>query len=659
MAHNKGLCFCQVGDGRRMKEERFKSGAALPRMFFWGVGVLFLGVVFALVTTRHVRQFGDALVDGEVRARHYLGATDSDRARLAGLETTRSLYRQAVRRLAWEVAAGTLVFLFLALGSFLCVMRTCRACPMGAPEPQACGADRRGAGGKTVDFVGGEGGPDERNAVLEELITIFSNSMVGIMLLKGGRYVSKANDRMARIFGYDSPEEMEGLSMRAFHLSEERFHHYGATHYNALVHGERTQIDYQLRRRDGSPVWCTVSGKAVDDHVPPDLNRGVLWVVDDITERKMAERALRESEERFREMAELLPCIVCEVDLSLGITYVNSLALKVFSISPEDFQKPGVVLEAFHPEDRPQVVRRLEMARGGGEVGPAEYRMIRGSGEEMRVLFHSAPIIKNRAVVGLRASLTDVTEYRAMQETLLTQGKLDVIASLIGGIAHDFNNMMAVMMGRVDLAMLSLDEGHPSRDHLATVEETLQRARDLVARLITLSTRGEGVNPSIPLADVLCRCVAHLGGEADGVHLDLASPLPPISVDGPQMGQAMESVLSNALESCDGKGEVWVTCAVFDKGHKRHPALMGAACVEVAVRDRGRGIAEEHLSRIFDPYYTTKERSARKGMGFGLAVTQAVVTRHGGSLAVESRPGEGTTVYICLPLMGPGRGSEA
>lgn len=623
-----------------------------------------------------------------------LGSAVPEDALFAGLETARADYGRATRRMGWEIVMGAVIFTSLALGLFYFVLRERLVRPLRMLERQAQRVSRGNLDGKTVVLSGkdemarlafsfnsmvdslkegrafqeqttehleamvrsrtreAEGKARELHTAVTELTTIFSNSMVGIMLLKGGRTLWKANDRMAEILGYGTPGEMEGLSMRELHLSEDAFRRYGAHHYDALVHGGRTQIDYRLKRRDGSAVWCSLSGKAVDTQVPPDLNKGVLWVVDDITERKASEQAIRESEERFREMAELLPCIVCEVDLALRVTYVNSLALKAFQIQPEDFETPGIALDPFHPDDRPRVMGRVEITLAGGDVEPAEYRMISRAGEERRVLLHSAPIVKNSAVVGIRASLADVTEYRSMQEALLKQGKLDLIGSFIGGIAHDFNNLLAVMVGRVELASLCLDEESPAMKHLATMDEAVQRARDLVEQMITLSARGERVDATVSIQEVLRRCVKQAGGQGAGVHLDLAPETPLVAVDGAQMGQAIDAVLENALEACGGKGTVWVSCACSDKGPRRLPAPGGTSCVDVTIRDSGCGIAEEHLPHIFDPYYTTKERSSRKGMGFGLAVTHAVVTRHRGTLTVDSRLGEGTTVSICLPVEG-------
>ncbi|MGE4291110.1 MAG: diguanylate cyclase [Desulfovibrio sp.] len=126
-----------------------------------------------------------------------------------------------------------------------------------------------------------------------ELEIIFACSKVGLMLLRGGRYLAKANQTLADILGYDSPEKMTGRSMRELHLSEENFLSFGEKYYTALAHQAQQHIEYRLRRKDGSPVWCMLSGQAVDRATPADLDKGVLWVVDDITRIKTQEQELR------------------------------------------------------------------------------------------------------------------------------------------------------------------------------------------------------------------------------------------------------------------------------------------------------------------------------------------------------------------------------
>lgn len=126
----------------------------------------------------------------------------------------------------------------------------------------------------------------------DELETIFTTSRVGIMLLRGGRVLYKCNQRLAEIYGYDSPEEMKQISMEELHLNTEQFHTFGELYYQTLRKGPQSQVEFEFKRKDGEKIWCLVSGMALDTTTPPDLDKGVTWVVDDITERKKEEREL-------------------------------------------------------------------------------------------------------------------------------------------------------------------------------------------------------------------------------------------------------------------------------------------------------------------------------------------------------------------------------
>jgi len=129
-------------------------------------------------------------------------------------------------------------------------------------------------------------------ASLEEMEIIFANTRVGLVYLHGGRLTKRVNQKTAALLGYDSPDEMKGLDVRDVHLSQKNFEEFGERYFAKLADGEQLQIEYQLRRKDGTPIWCTLSGKAVDRNKPADVNKGVLWVIDDITERKKKELEL-------------------------------------------------------------------------------------------------------------------------------------------------------------------------------------------------------------------------------------------------------------------------------------------------------------------------------------------------------------------------------
>ncbi len=146
----------------------------------------------------------------------------------------------------------------------------------------------------------------ELKAAAFEFESLFNSSQVGMMVLRGGRYLAKGNQRLADILGYAAPEEMQGLSMRALHLNEARFNEFGQKYYFRLTEGEVLQVEYKLKRKDGAPIWCSLSGKALDVNRPINLEKGVLWIIDDITTRKRSELALRETlHELERSNAEL------------------------------------------------------------------------------------------------------------------------------------------------------------------------------------------------------------------------------------------------------------------------------------------------------------------------------------------------------------------
>ena len=155
---------------------------------------------------------------------------------------------------------------------------------------------------------------------LGELEALFDNTQVGIMMLKGGRIFYKGNQRLADILGYESPKEMQGLSMQALHLNEKRFESFGRRYYAKLSNKKMLQIEYELKHKEGTPVWCTLSGKALDPAVPADLTKGVIWVVDDISKKKQGElerekllSELQKALQDVKQLSGLLPiCSHCK-----------------------------------------------------------------------------------------------------------------------------------------------------------------------------------------------------------------------------------------------------------------------------------------------------------------------------------------------------------
>jgi len=251
----------------------------------------------------------------------------------------------------------------------------------------------------------------------------------------------------------------------------------------------------------------------------------------------------------------------------------------------------------------------------------------------------------------------DLTDQRRTEEERLKIQKLESIGVLSGGIAHDFNNLLSVIMGNLDLAQAIGQVQDPGKSFLLEAKQACNRAKELTRRLITFSKGGAAVKLAGALDTLIGDCVRRAKeGFVGQIHLDLAEDLWPVSFDAVQMGQAIDNLLANAIEAVAEDGQIIVRAAncMHDSNwaaaDKSWPAL-SRKCVDLAILDTGKGIPAIYHSKIFDPYFSTKNRGTQKGMGLGLATTYAIIHRHHGEIRIWSEPDKGTAVHVYLPAL--------
>lgn len=236
-----------------------------------------------------------------------------------------------------------------------------------------------------------------------------------------------------------------------------------------------------------------------------------------------------------------------------------------------------------------------------------------------------------------------LAERREIEDELGRARRLESLGMLAGGIAHDFNNLMMIIMG--NLALIRIDPAIDSegRTRVANAESALRRARDLTTRLMTFSRGGAPVKSAAGIAEVVHESAAFvLSGTSVRAEIDLPQNLWPVEIDAGQMNQVITNLLLNSIEAMPDGGQV----SVFARNlPDAPPTLAKGRYIELILSDSGHGIPAESLDRIFDPYFSTKER----GSGLGLATSYSIVNRHGGKLTVESTVGRGTTFRIFLP----------
>jgi signal transduction histidine kinase len=306
----------------------------------------------------------------------------------------------------------------------------------------------------------------------------------------------------------------------------------------------------------------------------------------------------------------------------------------------------GAVRRGVHPDDLPAWEAQRLAVRGGERTGPYEFHYRRPSGVQTVLRWESELFCDEAGVPALQINtLCDVTAARAaerremeLQRQLQHSQKLEALGTLAGGIAHDLNNTLVPVLALSRMAHASLPASSPARDDLETVVEAALRAQDLVQRILAFSRKGELRRQAVDLS-ALVRNTLRMAraGVAPHIAIDCKlEPVPPLQGDPGQLQQVIVNLLTNAAQAIgDATGKIAIAVS------------SGDGQVEMRIADDGCGMDEATLARIFEPFFTTKR--VGEGTGLGLSVVHGIVASHGGSIAVKSRPGEGSEFTIRLP----------
>ncbi len=251
-------------------------------------------------------------------------------------------------------------------------------------------------------------------------------------------------------------------------------------------------------------------------------------------------------------------------------------------------------------------------------------------------------------IIKLVHVIRDITEQKRMEAEILRAQKLESVGILAGGIAHDFNNLLQVIMGNISLAKMLTNPKDEIVRLLQASEKASEQAKELSYRLLTFSKGGAPVRGIISIADLLDESVS-LTLSGSNVSCDLSFPesLDAVEVDEGQMKQVFNNLLINAKEAMPEGGAIEISASNVRLTGTDNLPLKEGRYVKISVADHGTGISDENLPKIFDPYFSTKDRGSQKGMGLGLAICHSIITRHEGHIAVESAVGVGYG-FSCL-----------
>ncbi|MBI5074803.1 MAG: GAF domain-containing protein [Nitrospirae bacterium] len=435
--------------------------------------------------------------------------------------------------------------------------------------------------------------------------------------------------------------------------------------------------------------------KHFDISVAPLEKNGFATIFTDITERKRDEEKIRMNEARLAILWELSQYRaenmqnLLDYALEKAIQLTGSAIGYIYHYSE---QKKEFILNSWSKEvmkecliTQPETIYQLEKTGIWGEAvrqgrpiilndfqAPHPLKKGYPEGHSHLSNFMTVPLYSGKriiAVVGLANKKTDYDEGDVLQTTLLMDSvwkiidrqqaedeieqletqtqKLESLGLLAGGIAHDFNNLLTAIMGNISLAMMHMPAAGRAKDMLHEAEKASERARDLTLQLLTFAKGGAPIKETSSIAGIIKDSAGFaLRGSNIAFDLVVSEGLWHVDVDAGQMSQVFHNLVINASHAMPDGGTISVYCENLDLQNACDvPVLTPGRYVKISVKDQGIGISGEYLTRIFDPYFTTKQ----KGSGLGLATVYSIVRKHDGHITVESELGTGSTFHIYLP----------
>ncbi len=408
-------------------------------------------------------------------------------------------------------------------------------------------------------------------------------------------------------------------------------------------------IEYRFVRRDGSSRIIHAQAELLPDAAgEPVILSGT---AQDITDRKRTEEKIRQSEQFIRSILDTVDEGFIVIDRDYHIITANKAYCGQTGL-PCDEVIGKHCFEISHGSSRPCYEEGEECAVrqtfATGEVQTALHKHRDHDGHLLYVETKGFPIKDGSGgVTSVIETINNITEKHLLEEERLKMQKLESIGTLAGGIAHDFNNLLQGVFGYIAMAKLSIDRKGHALEMLEQAERAVHQSVSLTSQLLTFSKGGKPVKRQVSLAPIVENATKFaLSGSRSDYRLSIPSDLWDVDADSGQVSQVIQNIVLNADQAMPSGGVVRITARNLRASDENfHPALAPRDCVVIEVRDTGVGIPAQNLEKIFDPYFTTKE----KGSGLGLATSYSIIKNHDGRIDVSSTVGEGSTFAIYLP----------
>jgi PAS domain S-box-containing protein len=469
---------------------------------------------------------------------------------------------------------------------------------------------------------------------------LVDNALVGVYKTNLKGKILYVNEALAKMLEFESQQEMmaDPVLLRYDNPDDRQ-----AFIAELKRSGRVSNFECKLRTKTGKIRHCLLA--AVLDK---DILSGMIM---DVTERKQADEALRESEESYRLLAETAGELILVTALDGRITYVNKPGLEMSGFSEDEVIGMNIA-NMLPPNELNHFKDRIAKSIAGDEglfFYETEIRIKDGS--MMQVEVNSSLLMKNGKPSGILHTARDTTERNRLKTQLQQAQKMEAVGTLAGGIAHDFNNVLMGIQGHASLILLQEEASYSHADHLRGIEDLVQKGAELTKQLLGFARGGKyEVKPTNlnQLAERSSEMFGRTKKEIE-IHTKFEKEVWPVEVDQGQIEQVLLNLYVNAWQAMPRGGDLYIETsnAVLDENYTKSFVVKPGKYVRVAVTDTGVGMDGKTQQRIFDPFFTTKEMG--RGTGLGLASAYGIIKNHGGIINVYSEEGHGTTFTIYIP----------
>lgn len=471
----------------------------------------------------------------------------------------------------------------------------------------------------------------EREARFTDL---FETLHEGVYFSTPDGYLLDANQALVQMLGFQNKAEMQAARISDVYVDpEDRQRSLSELNQRGFVKDR----EIRLRRHDGTEIVCLDSSRAIYDNEGHVIRyQGTLV---DITERRRVETQLSEQQEFNRRLIECFPDAILVVDRDLRYTFVSPRIHEVQGCEPDDIM--GKTVSSDSEASEPARLYRNVLA-GTDTVGQVEFDVQHRNGGWRTLRATASPLVgANGEIVGVVASVRDVTLAKQIEQQLLQAERLAAMGQMIDGFAHELNNPLTAIMGAIELIEASPADG--AQKHLRLLKEQARRAVEIVQNLLFFSRPPARGTTRLNLNDLIQRTLLlhQYSLRINGISVDfLPEPsLPTFEGDANQLMQVFLNLLINAeqaIRSVRKRGTIRVRLG-------RNPDKLW-----ISFQDDGPGVPEGSLRNIFDPFYSTKRPGG--GSGMGLSVALGITKNYGGNIEIQSAPGSGAVFTVTLPL---------